>query len=94
MYVIIRHNTVTNHYYVHSDGQNDFISTEAGPMMKQLERILMWGSAHEAQPLGGVKNTRQARAYCSYRNDGMEHVEALDEATRTEQCRNRRADRK
>lgn len=81
--VILRHNPLTNHFYVHSDGQVDWTSTSHAEADQEVTRILSRGkSAHDAWVSNKFKNTRQARKYCLLRGGGADHEFALTESAR------------
>ncbi len=77
MFVIIRHNPVTNHFYVHSDGQNDMGFTSQALAQTEVDRIESFGSQHGATILSGLKKARQGRLYCKMRGAGEGHEDAL-----------------
>jgi len=81
--VILPPNPLTNHFYVHSDGQMDWTSTSHTEADHEVTRILSRGkSAHDAWVSRKFKNTRQARKYCLLRGEGADHEFALTESTR------------
>ena len=80
---ILRHNPITNHFYVHSDGQVDWTSTDHEEADREVARILSRGkAAHDAWVSSKFKNTRQARKYCLLRGEGSDHELAMAGASR------------
>lgn len=83
MYIIIRHNPVTNHRYVLTDGRNDRVFRDAQAATLEARRIQGWGSAHGVEIYGCFDSTRQAREYCRLMGEGMSKADAIQLAKET-----------
>lgn len=79
-YMLVRHNPVTGHRYVHSDGRNDRIFRDADAARMEAERLLGWGSAHGVEIHHSFSSARQAREYCRLRGEGLDKLAAIQQA--------------
>lgn len=79
-YIIVRHNHVTGHRYVHTDGRNERIFKDAGAAKMEAERLLGWGSAHGVEIHDSFSSARQAREYCRLRGEGLDKIAAIHQA--------------
>ncbi len=83
MHIIVRHNAVTNHRYVLTDGRSDRIFRDGKAAEQEARRILGWGSAHGVEVHDCFSNTRQAREYCRRMGEGLDKVDAIQRAKDT-----------
>lgn len=83
MHIIVRHNTVTGHRYVLTDGRNDRVFKDAESAKLEAERLQGWGSAHGVEIHDCFKTTRQAREYCRLMGEGLDKVAAINRAKET-----------
>lgn len=77
MHIIVRHNAVTGHRYVLTDGRNDRIFKDAESAKLEAKRLQGWGSAHGVEIYDCFKSTRQAREYCRLRGEGLHQDVAI-----------------
>ena len=75
--VIIRHNQITNHYYVHSNGHADWSTINPVDASEEMRRTSSNVHAHTAWVTDEFKSTRQARQYCLLRGQGLDHDTAV-----------------
>lgn len=83
MHIIVRHNAVTGHRYVLTDGRNDRIFKDAESAHLEAKRLQGWGSAHGVEIHNCFKSTRQAREYCRLMGEGLGQADAISRAKET-----------
>lgn len=76
-YFIVRHNPITGHRYVHTDGRNEKTFKTLAFAMQEKERLMGWGSAHEVEIHDQFTSARQAREYCRLRGEGVDMETAI-----------------
>ena len=77
IYFIVRHNPITGHRYVHTDGRKEKIFKTLASVMLERDRIIGRGSAHELEIHGDFACARQAREYCRLRGEGLDKETAI-----------------
>lgn len=81
MYLIIRHNEVSGHRYVHSDGQKPMTFQGMDAADAEVVRIKKLGATHTAKVYANFRNSNQAGAFCKFMMQGMAEADALRHAT-------------
>ncbi len=77
VHIIVRHNQITGHRYVLTDGRNDRIFKTREAAEIEARRLLGWGSAHEVEIHSCFTNPIQAREYCYLTGQGMSKEDAI-----------------
>lgn len=80
MYLIIRHNEVSGHRYVHSDGQKHMTFQGLDAADAEVVRIKKLGATHAAKVYGIFRNTKQAVSYCHLLAGGVDEAMAIEQA--------------
>lgn len=81
VYIIIRHNPVTGHRYVLTDGHNGRVFQDAASAELEAKHLQGWNSAHGVEIHGCFKNTKQASEYCRLMGQGLDEASAIQLAT-------------
>lgn len=76
-YFIVRHNPITGHRYVHTDGRNEKVFKTMTFAMQERDRLMSLCSGHDVEIHGDFTSARQAREYCRLRGEGLDMETAI-----------------
>lgn len=79
MFVIIRHNEITGHRYVHRDGQVPMTFKDRVAAERELVSIRKHGT-HAAVMIGIFRTVKQAAIYCTALESGLSDADAIEHA--------------